>query len=150
MWQFRHLSSFYYIWQKEGKVFGKNNVTFWHNVAYMLNLFVFHWIWQLWLTAYKSYSKFCTEKCKKQHCVYQKCNDMSLIYIISNLERLRERNHLKLIYNRLSENRLQWACHPSRYKIPWSEEVIFTLLFFAFLNFGETRKAFNWKKWVNY
>ena len=43
------VSSFFYIWKKNHKVFGKNTVAFRHNLAYMVNSFVFYYIWQLWL-----------------------------------------------------------------------------------------------------
>ena len=57
------------IWKKDCKAFGKTFVTFFnnnfHNIAYMVNLFVYHYIYQLWVIAYQNYSKFCTRKCKK-------------------------------------------------------------------------------------
>ena len=62
--EFRHVFSFSCIWKKDGKVFSKNTVTFWHNIACKVNTFVFHYIWELRLIAYKSYSTFCTSKCK--------------------------------------------------------------------------------------
>ena len=49
LFEFWHVSSFYFIWEKDGKVFGKNTVKFWHNIIYKVNAFVFHYIWQLWL-----------------------------------------------------------------------------------------------------
>ena len=50
------------IWKKDVKVFGKNTVTFYHNIAYMVNSFVIYDIWQLRLITYKNYSKFCRRK----------------------------------------------------------------------------------------
>ena len=91
--KFRHDYCLFCIWKKDSKVFGKSIVTFWHNFAYMVNSFVFHYIWQLWLIAYANYSKFCTRKCQKQHCVYCDYNDISIIYINSNTALLRVRNH---------------------------------------------------------
>ena len=41
----------------------------------------------------KSYSKFCTEKFKKQHYVHCDYNNSSMIYISSNMALLRVRNH---------------------------------------------------------
>ena len=63
--EFPHVSSFSCNWKKDGNVFGKNTVTFWHNFAYKVNTFVFHYIWQSWLITYKNYSIPCTRKCKK-------------------------------------------------------------------------------------
>ena len=54
-------------------------------LLHMVNAFVFHYIQQLWLLAYKDYSKFCTRKCKKQHYVNCNYNGKSMIYINSNM-----------------------------------------------------------------
>ena len=92
--EFRHVSSFSCIWKRDGKVFGKNTMTFWHNFAYMVNfVFVFHYIWKLWPITHKVYSKFCTRKCKRQHYLYCDYNDISIIYINSSMVQLRVRNH---------------------------------------------------------
>ena len=66
----------------------------------MVNSFSFHYIWQLWLTAYTNYTKFCTRKWKKQHYVYCNYNDI-------------------LIFNKILDNRAILAHHPSAYKISW-------------------------------
>ena len=42
--EFRYVFIFFCTWKKDGKVFGKNTVTFWHN---KVNLFVCYYIWQL-------------------------------------------------------------------------------------------------------
>ena len=62
--KFRHVFSLSCIWKKDGKVFGKNTTTFWHNIAYKVNAFIFRYIWQLRLIAYKNYSTFCTRNCQ--------------------------------------------------------------------------------------
>ena len=67
--EFWQVSSDSRIWKKkDGKVFGKNNATFWQNIAYIANS-VFHYTWKLRLIAYQDHSKFRMRKCKKQHCV---------------------------------------------------------------------------------
>ena len=43
--------SLFYIWKREGKVFGNKTVTLWHSITYMFSLFVFCYTWQLWLIA---------------------------------------------------------------------------------------------------
>ena len=110
--EFRYVSSFSCIWRKDGKVFGKSTMTFSHNIAYMVNSFLFHYIsvWQLWLTTYKNYSKFYTRKQKKQHCNY---NYVSIVYNNSNVARLRIRNHQIIFYNNLLGNRARLAHHPA-------------------------------------
>ena len=62
--RFKFLPGFNFscIWKKDVKVFGKNTVTFYHNIAYMVNSFVIYDIWQLRLITYKNYSKFCRRK----------------------------------------------------------------------------------------
>ena len=35
-----HVFSFSYIWKKDGKVFGKNTLTFWHSIAYTVSYFL--------------------------------------------------------------------------------------------------------------
>ena len=47
--EFRQISSFFWIWNKNRKVFGKNTVTLWYNIPYMVSLFLLHYIWKLWL-----------------------------------------------------------------------------------------------------
>ena len=47
--EFWHVSSFSCILKKDTKVFGKNALKFWHNIAYKVNGFVFYYIWQWWL-----------------------------------------------------------------------------------------------------
>ena len=42
--EFQHPSSFSCIRNKDGKVFFKNTVKFLHNIAYIVNSFVFHYI----------------------------------------------------------------------------------------------------------
>ena len=50
------------IKKNDDKVLGKILLTFRHNTAYIVNSFVSHFIWQLWLVAYKSYTKFSSRK----------------------------------------------------------------------------------------
>ena len=88
----RHVSSFSCIWKKKTVKF-KNTVTFWYNIAYKVNAFALHYIWQSWLIAYKNYSKFCTRKCKKQDCMYCNYHDTSVTYFNSSMVLLRVRNH---------------------------------------------------------
>ena len=118
--KFRQVSSFTCIWNKDSKVFLKNTMA--HNFAYMINLFVFHYIWQLWLLAYKNYSKFCTRKCKKQHYVYCDNNDISMVYINSNMALLRVRNQEMIICNKVLDNRARLGHHQSTYKIPCKKQ----------------------------
>ena len=47
--EFRYVTSFSCIWKRGGEVFGTNAMAFWRKLAYMVNSFVFHYIWQLWL-----------------------------------------------------------------------------------------------------
>ena len=42
--EFRNVSRFSCIWKKNCKDFGKNTVMCWYNIAYMVNLFIFHYI----------------------------------------------------------------------------------------------------------
>ena len=77
----------------DGKGPGKNVLTFRHIFDYMVNWFVFHYIWQWWLIAYKNYSNFFKRKCKNQYYVYCDYNDISMIYINSNIALLRVRYH---------------------------------------------------------
>ena len=91
--EFRHVSSFSCIWKRDDNVFGKNTMTFWHNFTYMVNSFVFHYIWQLCLIAYRNYSKFCKKKSKRQHYGYCVYNDISMIYFNSNMTLPRVRKH---------------------------------------------------------
>ena len=60
--EFQPVSSFSCILKKKCKVFGKNTVTFWHNFAYEVNVFLYMIIMTI---ANKTYSMLWTEKCKK-------------------------------------------------------------------------------------
>ena len=99
---------------KYGTVFGKNIVTYWH---YLYGQFVCSPLHMTTMTtAYKNYSKFCTRKWEKQHCMYCDYNVISVIYIYSNVALLRERNHQRITYKVL-DNKAR--LDPSPYKKPW-------------------------------
>ena len=57
--------------KKNCKVFGKSTVTFWHILAYLVNLFVFNYIWKLWLQLIKNIQNSARENVKNKLCVLQ-------------------------------------------------------------------------------
>ena len=92
---------------------------FWHDFSHMVNSCVFNYKWQLWLITHKNYSKFCTRQCKEKNYMHCDFNDPSMIYIKSNVELLRIRNHKILVYNKVLDNRARLTHHPSTYEISW-------------------------------
>ena len=59
----------------------------------MASSFVFNYIWQLSLIAYKNYSKVRKRKCEKQNYLYCDYNDISVTHINFNMTMLRVRIH---------------------------------------------------------
>ena len=47
--EFGHVFSLSCIWKKDGNAFGKNTVTSWYSIAYMVNSFVTYQLLQLWI-----------------------------------------------------------------------------------------------------
>ena len=110
----------------------------------MVNLFIFTYLWQLWPIAYKNYSKLCKIKCKRQNYVYCDYNDISMIYINSNMTLLRVRNHY-IIYNKVLDKRateaVVWSCSVEKVFLKirdpkrgtWDPEIGFSANFLSFL-----------------
>ena len=87
----------------------------------MVNSSIFHYICQLRLITYKSYSKFCTRKCEKQYYMYCNYNDILVVYINASIALMSVRNHYMMIYNNSNkglDNRPRLAHHPTAYKVP--------------------------------
>ena len=92
--EFWHVSSFSCIWKKDRKIFAKNTVTFWHNIAYMVNSFVFI-IYDNY--DYRLQKLFIQSAARYAYCDY---NDISMVYINSNIALLRVRYHWMIITTR--------------------------------------------------
>ena len=121
--EFHHVSSFSYIWKKNSKVFGKNTVTFWHNFAYMVNSFVFLYIWKSWLIADENYSTFYSRKCQNNIM----CIAITMIHQWFSLILIwhswgQETSLTKITYNKVSDNRARLPHHPSTKEVLYKKE----------------------------